>query len=263
MSSEYDHVHLLAPPGVVVDAMRCAQALKPWSAKHLSNLAIDVRTGGGWLMRGLPVEQLEAMRAALIAAGVDPLVIPSDGSPIGAPEVRRVRMVRGEISHLQLETRAGAEELSLDAIASAVLMVEGEVIDSDVPRLVDLVTPLLAPIRAPFARQREALDPAKFSLLSAGFYVVLKEPVDLLLFTPATRFFDYRARGTMSALDAWLHFQHDLVAQLRPHKCAVELQEFWRDGVIERNIVNDSVERQNRLSWLAELVARDLWKGAP
>ncbi|MFN0057925.1 MAG: hypothetical protein ACKVX7_05645 [Planctomycetota bacterium] len=262
MSSGFDRVHLLAPPGVEIDARRCAEALQPWSSKHLTNLAIDVRTGGGWLVRELNVEHLDAVRAALIGAGVEPLVVPSDGGPIGTPDVRQVRTVEGEITHLQLTTRDGAEELALDTVACALLLVEGEVIDSNLPTLVEAIAPLLATARGPIARQRDALGPAKFSLQAASLCVVLREPVDILDFTPATRFLNYRARGAASALDAWLHFQHDLVAALGAGKCSPALAEFWRDGSIEGNILNDRVERQNRLSWLAELVARDWWKGA-
>ena len=114
----------------------------------------------------------------------------------------------------------------------------------------------------PFPAQREAFLNCDLEGLLPILYLVLAEPVEFLQVERGdTRFPQFTEAGLTSVLECFLSFLQLVFEALPEAKILPETRTFWESAELEVILIHNRLELDNRLSWLEEIVARDLWEG--
>ncbi len=251
---------ILTPGGATLPALKLARRLTKVLPEPAHDLAQKLRYGGGWVARGITLRDAERVQGILAEFGCDSRQFPGDGA-IEPPPVSRVKSVRFTEETLRLSMQRGEEEVSPKEIACIDLMLIGaleEVDRAEEDPVRRWAEPLLVDL--PFARQREALLHYDQSQLQPTLFIALAGPVEFLKVESGTPFPDYAASGGHTALANFLAFVSELLGKLPKSRVLPEAQRFWESGEVE-SILRKAEEVQKRLSWLAEILARELWEG--
>ena len=289
------HHHVLILPGARFEIPEVVKDLARLLDEHPVDLGQKLRYGGGWVVRSAPLhlakrvlEILERhhVRSAMLAAD-------RDGEPT-SPTIKEARSVTFDGQQLVLGHPTGDEHIPIERIAVVDLIALGdpEAREHTGDAGLDRSLRLLGSVSSgfPFDGQRSALLAGD---LLPMVHIVTAQPLVFHRIARGALFPHYAEVMGGLWLDNLLTFLHHLLPALPPGRVFPGTREFWngslRSGLVARPAsqtsqpATDPVERRerddddsgnarirsiliekheelgNRLTWLAEITARDLW----
>lgn len=273
--------HVLSPPGspLPIPALELARALAPLTGQHPTDLALELRAGGGWLARDVDRDALGSYERVLAAAGVAVCIVSAEGLP-EEPPVRRVRRAHLFDEAIHVEWAACASEMPLAEVSILDLMVVGAPLPDTESRSRWANRPrrkrgtadaALAPAlhrmarpdeNLPGASWRAALERLELAQPRLLLAVGTNAPLAVYVFEPGTQFPDYPLLGTHSALGCLLAFIDELFTGPAGGRVLPAARRAWeqRDfaGILHHR--RDTVDR--RLAWVQQVLAHGLWEGS-
>lgn len=262
--SRPERVHLLAPPGVHVDlnamAQRAASQLDTWPQA----LATRLRRGGGVIGENVAPDVAEVLRQAWSEQTSTPLLeTPADGH---LPRAHLRRVTRVEFSEGGYRVgfiREPDETVELDEVACAFLTVWGDEPETDAPTpatsesLRSLVETVAA---AHEGSARAVLGDKQTRIHSITLSLARAEPVEFYQIEVGTVFPGLATAERTSSLDVWLAFFERVLGELDATRFLPETLAFWSEPALETVLVSDRQELHHRYSWIAEILAHQLWE---
>lgn len=259
-----ERVHLLAPPGVHIDLNAMAQHAAPRLDTWPLALATRLRRGGGIIGENVPPDVADALREAWSMQSSAPLLTtPADGLLPRAylRRVTRVGFVEGGYRFGFL--REPDETVALDEFACAFITVWGD--EPDDPAPVAATSESLRSLVETVAAEREGsaravLGDKQARIHSTTLSLARAEPVEFYQVEVGAVFPDLATAERTSSLDVWLAFVERVFGDLDAARFLPETLAFWSEPALDPVLVSDRQELHHRYSWIAEILAHQLWE---